>query len=153
MTIEQKLNDLSIVLPEAPKPAAVYLPAKKFGNLIYISGQDSRKNNNLVHPGKLGKDLTVDEGYQAARQSMINCLAVLKSEIGDLENVQHIVKLLGFINSAEGFVEQPYVMNGASELLVEIFGEKGKHARSAIASNELPFNTCIEIEMIVEIKN
>ncbi len=151
INIEEKLNELGIKVPEAPKPAAVYVPAKTVGNLVYTSGQDCRVNGKLLYEGKVGSDLTVEQGYEAARQTMINCLAVLKAEIGDLSRVKQIVKLLAFVNSAPGFVEQPYVINGASELLEEIFGEKGQHARSAISSNELPFNTPVEIEMIVEI--
>lgn len=150
--IEKRLADLGIVLPEAPKPAAAYVPAKTVGNLVYTSGQDCRVNGVLKYQGKIGKDLNVEQGYDAARQTMINCLAVLKAHIGNLDKVKQIVKLLGFVNSADGFVEQPYVINGASELLEEVFNEKGKHARSAIASNELPFNTPVEIEMIVEIE-
>lgn len=150
--VEQKLEELGIKIPEVPKPAAVYVPAKTVGNLVYTSGQDCRVNGVLKYEGKLGSNLTVEEGYDAARQTMINCLSVLKAHIGDLDRVKQVVKLLGFVNSAEGFVEQPYVMNGASEFLEEVFGEKGKHARSAISANELPFNTPVEIEMIVELE-
>ncbi|MDQ0338302.1 enamine deaminase RidA (YjgF/YER057c/UK114 family) [Caldalkalibacillus uzonensis] len=150
--IEEKLKRLGINLPEAPRPAAEYVPARTVGNLVYTSGQDCRVNGVLKYKGKVGKDLTVEEGYDAARQTMINLLAVLKEHIGDLDRIKQVVKLLGFVNSAEGFVEQPYVINGASELLEEIFGERGKHARSAISANELPFDTPVEIEMIVEIE-
>ncbi|WP_101842581.1 RidA family protein [Halobacillus sp. Marseille-P3879] len=152
INVEEKINELGIHIPDAPKPGAVYVPAKTVGNLVYTSGQDCRVNGTLLYEGKLGSDLTVEQGYEAARQTMINCLAVLQAEIGDLSRVKQVVKLLAFVNSAPGFVEQPYVINGASELLEEIFGEKGEHARSAIASNELPFNTPVEIEMIVEIE-
>jgi len=150
--VEEVLKDLGIELPEVPKPAAVYLPAKTVGNLVYTSGQDCRVDGVLLYEGKVGSDLTIEQGQEAARQTMINCLAALKNEIGDLNRVKQVVKLLGFVNSAPGFVEQPYVINGASELLEEVFGEKGRHARSAISSNELPFNTPVEIEMIVEIE-
>ena len=150
--IETKLKKIGINLPKAPKPAAVYVPAKTVGNLVYISGQDCRVDGVLKYEGKVGKDLTVEQGYYAARQAMINCLAVLKEHLGDLDRIKQIVKVLGFVNSADGFVEQPYVINGASELLEEVFGEKGKHSRSAISANELPFNTPVEIEMIVEIE-
>jgi len=149
--VEKKLQELGITLPPAPKPAAAYVPAKRFGNnLIYVSGQDCRDDGKLIYEGKVGKDLTIEQGQEAARQAMINTLAVLKEELGDLDKITNIVKLLGFVNSAEGFVEQPYVINGASNLLEEVFGERGKHARSALSSNELPFNTPIEIETIVE---
>src|SRR5690625_1459750 len=144
---------MGIVLPEPPKPAAAYIPAKRFcGNLLYISGQDCRKDGKLIYEGKVGSDLTVEQGYEAARQAMINTLAVIKSEIGDLDKIKDFVKLLGFVNSADGFVEHPYVINGASEFLEEVFGEKGKHARSALSANELPFNTPVEIETIVELE-
>lgn len=150
--IEQKLKELGIELQKAPPPGAVYVPAKTVGHLVYTSGADCRINGVLMYKGKVGSDLTVEEGYKAARQTMINLLAVLKEHIGDLDRIKQVVKLLAFVNSADGFVEQPYVINGASELLEEVFGEKGKHARSAISSNELPFNTPVEIEMIVEIE-
>jgi enamine deaminase RidA (YjgF/YER057c/UK114 family) len=151
--IEKKLEDLGIILDNPPQPAAEYVPAKTVNNLVFTSGNDCRKNGELILKGKVGSDLTLEEGYVAARQVMINLLSVLKGEIGDLDRVKQVVKLLGFVNSADGFVEQPYVINGASELLVQVFGEKGRHARSAISSNELPFNTPVEIEMIVEIEN
>jgi enamine deaminase RidA (YjgF/YER057c/UK114 family) len=150
--IENKLKEMGIKLSKARKPAAQYVPAKTVGNLVYLSGADCRINGELMFEGKVGRDITVEQGYQAARQVMINLLAVLKEHIGDLDRVKQIVKLLAFVNSADGFVEQPFVVNGASDLLVEVFGEKGRHARSAISSNELPFNTPVEIEMIVEIE-
>ena len=149
--VEKKLKELGIELPEPPQPAAAYVPAKATGNLVYTSGQDCRVNGKLKYKGKVGSDLSVEEGYDAARQVMINILAVLKAHIGNLDRIKQVVKVLGFVNSADGFVEQPYVINGASELLEEVLGEKGKHARSAIAANELPFHTPVEIEMIVEI--
>jgi len=151
--VEQKLKELGIDIPNVPNPAAVYVPAKHFGdNLLYISGQDCRKDGKLIFEGKIGSNLSVEQGYEASRQAMINTLAVIKGEIGDLDKIKDFVKLLGFVNSAKGFVEQPYVINGASELLEEVFGEKGKHARSALSANELPFNTPVEIETIVEIE-
>ena len=150
--IEKRLAELNIVLENAPRPVAEYVPAKTVGNLVYTSGFDCRVNGVLLHEGKLGSDLTIEQGYEAARQVMINALTVLKEHIGDLDRVKQVVKLLAFVNSADGFVEQPYVINGASELLVQVFGEKGRHSRSAIGTNELPFNTPVEIEMIVEIE-
>lgn len=151
MPINKRLHELGIILPEAPKPAGKYVPLKRVGNLVFTSGQDCRKNGVPLYKGKIGSDLTIEEGYDAARETMINCLAVLKAEIGDLNRVKQFVKLLGFVNSSDGFTEQPSVINGASALLIEIFGEKGKHARSAISSNALPFNIPVEIEMIVEL--
>jgi enamine deaminase RidA (YjgF/YER057c/UK114 family) len=151
--IEAKLQEMGIVLPAPKEPKFCYAPAKTVGNLVYTSGQDCRIDGVLKYEGKLGKDLTVEQGQDAARQTAINCLAVIKQHIGDLDKIKQIVKVLGFINSSENFVDQPYVLNGASQFLVEVFGEKGKHARSAISANELPFNTPIEIEMILEIEN
>lgn len=151
--IDERLKELGIELPEAPKPAAVYIPTQQTGNLVYTSGQDCKADGELLYKGKLGKELTIEQGQKAARQTAINCLSVLKARIGDLDKISKIVKVLSFVNSAPGFVEQPYVVNGASELLEEVFGEKGKHARSAISSNELPFNTTVETEMIVEVEN
>lgn len=151
--IEKILEEKGIVLGKVPTPVAQYVPAKTVGNLVYTSGCDCRIDGKLMLEGKVGSDLTVEQGYAAARQVMINIIAVLKEHLGDLDRVKQVVKMLAFVNSADGFVEQPYVVNGASDLLVEVFGEKGKHARSAISSNELPFNTPVEIELIVEIEN
>lgn len=152
--IYRKLEEMSIVLPPTPKPAAAYIPAvTALGNLVFLSGQDCKKEGKLLYSGKIGKELTLEQGYEAARQVMINLLAALHEHTGDLNRIKKIVKLLGFVNSAPGFVEQPYVINGASELLIEVFAEKGKHARSALSANELPFNTPVEIEMIVELNS
>lgn len=150
--IEQILQNKGIVLEKPPTPVAQYVPAKTVGNLVYTSGNDCRINGVLMYTGKVGKDLTVEQGYDAARQTMINILAVLKEHLGDLDRIKQVVKMLALVNSAEGFVKQPYVVNGASDLLVEVFGEKGRHARSAISANELPFDTPVEIELIVEIE-
>lgn len=151
MSVEQKLEELQIVLPDAPKSMANYVPLKRIGKFVFTSGQDCRKDGVLPFQGKVGKDITVDQGYQAARETMINCLALLKSEFGDLNHIKQIIKLLGFVNSTDDFIEQPKVINGASDLLIEIFGDRGKHARSAISANSLPFNIPVEIEMIVEV--
>ncbi|MBU5671187.1 RidA family protein [Paenibacillus brevis] len=150
--VEEKLEELGIVLEKVPVPVAQYVPAKTTGKLVYTSGCDCRKDGVLKYKGKLGLDLTIEEGYDAARQVMINILSVLKEQVGELDRVKQVVKMLAFVNSSAGFVEQPYVINGASELLVEVFGEKGKHARSAISANELPFDTPVEIELIVELE-
>ncbi|XEC93516.1 RidA family protein [Paenibacillus tarimensis] len=151
--VENKLEQLGITLPEATAPKFSYISCSRTGNLLYLSGQDCRIDGVLMYEGKVGKELTIEQGQQAARQTVINCLAVLKAYLGDLDRVVQIVKLLGFVNSAPGFAAQPYVMNSASDLLVEVFGESGKHARSAIGTSELPFHTPVEIEMIVEIRD
>ena len=151
MKIEEKLNEMEIKIPEVAKPVASYVPFRRVGNLIYISGQDCRVNGKLKYEGKVGRDVTEKEAYEAARITAINLLAILKSAIGNLDKVVKIVNLHGFVNSADGFIRQPMVINGASDLLVEIFGEKGKHSRCALSANELPFNTPVEVEMIVEV--
>lgn len=152
MLPSERLNELGIVLPAPPKVVAAYVPAVTVHDLVYTSGNDCRIDGELMYKGKVGSDITLEQGQLAARQTMINLLAVLKVHLGTLDKIERIVKLLGFVNSAPGFVEQPYVINGASTLLEDIFGENGKHARSALAAPELPFNTPVEIEMIVQLK-
>lgn len=153
MKIEKRLEELGVKLPEPAKPVAAYVPFRRTGNLIYISGQDCRVNGELKYKGKVGKDVTEEEAYEAAKITAINLLAILKSAVGDLDRVKQIVNLHGYVNSADGFVRQPFVINGASEFLVEVFGEKGKHSRCALSCNELPFDTPVEIEMIVEVED
>ncbi|GAH56127.1 unnamed protein product [marine sediment metagenome] len=150
--IEKKLQGMGIIIPDAPKPVASYVPCVQTGNLVYTAGQASKKDGILIYKGKLGKDLTVEEGYEAAKISIINCLAVLKGHLGSLDRIKKVVKLLGFVASTSEFDQQPFVINGASDLLIKVFGEKGKHARSAIGTNTLPFGTPVEIEMIVEVE-
>ncbi len=149
--IENRLEELGIRLPEPAKPKFSYIPCNQTGNLLYLSGQVCVKDGVLLYEGKLGRELTIEQGQEAAYQVILNCLAVMKEYLGDLDRVVKIVKMLGFVNSAPGFNNHPVVMNGASDLLVDIFGENGKHARSAIGTSELPFDTPVEIELIVEI--
>lgn len=146
-TPEDKLSELGITLPAIRPAVGNYVSCVKVGNLLFTSGQGVDE-----YHGKLGKDISIDEGYKAARQSMLNLLSVVRNELGDLNKVKRIVKLLGFVNSTEDFINQPKVMNGASDVLVDIFGEKGKHARSAVGMAQLPNNTTIEIEMVLEIE-
>ena len=148
--IENKLKEMEIEIPDVPKPAASYIPAVQTGNLIFTAGQGCKRDGILIYKGKLGKDLNVKEGYEAAKVSIINCLAILKGHLGDLDRIKKIVKLLGIVASADGFDQQSYVIDGASDFLIEALGEKGKHSRSAIGVNEFPFGTSVEIEMIVE---
>lgn len=150
--IEEKIKELGYELPEAPKPLAAYVPAVKSGKLIYTAGQVPVVNGEIRFTGKVGKDLNEDEGQNAAKICLLNCLSVVKLKAGSLDNISRIVKVTVFVNSADGFTAQPKVANGASELLVEIFGESGKHARSAVGVSELPMNAAVEIEMIAEIK-
>jgi len=151
MKAEEKLAELGIELPEPPTPVAAYIPYSRSGNLIFISGQDCRVNGELKYKGKVGRDVTEEQAYEAARIAAINLLDIRKTAVGDLDKVKKIVNVHGYVNSAEGFVRQPMVINGASELLVEVFGERGKHSRCALSCNELPFDTPVEVEMIVEV--
>ena len=150
MDINATLIDKGIVLPDAPPPAANYIPYVKIGKLVFVSAQVSQNENGFIK-GVLGKDLNVEEGYDAARQCAISLLAQLKSAVnGDLNKVIKVVKLGGFVNSAPDFTEQPSVINGASDLLVELLGEKGRHARTAVGAN-LPLGVAVEIDGIFEL--
>ena len=149
--IETKLKELGFELPTPPAPAASYVPAVRTGNLVYVSGQSTKVDGKWLYQGRVGRDFTREEGYAAARVVILNALAVLKAEIGDLDRVTRIVKLLGWVNCVAEFNETPYVINGASDLLEAVFGDKGKHARSAVSAHTLPFDTTVEIEMIVEV--
>jgi len=149
--IEARLQELGIEIPDVPDAIANYVGAVRTGNLVFLSGRGPRKDGKFVHNGKLGKDVTVEEGYEAARLTALNLLASLKSEVGDLDRVRRIVKLTGMVSSDPSFTDQPQVINGASDLLVEVFGDKGRHARAAFGVAVLPMNTSVEIEMVVEI--
>jgi len=151
MQIESRLKDLGIELPPAVTPVANYVPAVRSGNLVFLSGHGPFDETGTLITGKIGVDLTAEQGYQAARRIAIGLLGSLKALIGDLDKVSKIVKLLGLVNCTPDFGDQPKVINGASDLLVEVFGEKGKHARSAVGTNALPMNIAVEIEMIVEV--
>jgi len=152
LKIEERLSELGIDLPEERKALASYVPGKKVGNLLFISGQDCSVDGEFIFKGRVGEEITLEKGKDAAKQCIINALSVIKKEAGGFENVEQIVKMLGFVNSAHDFHEQPYVINGASDLLEEVFGDNGKHARSAIGTSNLPFNIPVEIELIVELK-
>ena len=145
--IEERLKDMGITLPEPSKPVGSYLPVVRSDKLIFLSGVISGRK------GKVGKDLDINEAYKEAEKCALILLSNLKKEIGSLDKVVRIVKLEGFVNSAEGFTDQPKVINGASDLLVKLFGEKGKHARIAVGVGELTLNSCVEISMIVEVEN
>jgi enamine deaminase RidA (YjgF/YER057c/UK114 family) len=151
--IEKRLEELGLELPESPSPVATYVSTRRAGNLLYTSGAGCVVDGRLVHSGKLGSDLGVEQGYEAARVTALNLLSLLKKELGDLDRIKQIVKVLGFVSSADDFYDQPKVINGASDLFVEVLGNKGKHARSAIGVNVLPMNLPVEIELIVEIEN
>ena len=148
---EAKLKELGIVLPTPGAPIANYVNAVRTGNLLFLAGKGPTGPDGKDIVGRLGKDMTVEQGYQAARSVAINQLAVLKAELGDLKRVTRIVKVLGMVNSDPAFTQQPAVINGYSDLLVSVFGEKGKHARSAVGMATLPNGIAVEVEMIVEI--
>ena len=150
--IDQQLDELGITLPEAMKPVANYVPWVRTGNLIFISGQGPIENGKITLQGCLGDKLSVEDGIRSARLCAINVVAQLKDACGgDLDRVKRIVKLVGFVNATADFTDHPKVINGASDLMVEIFGDKGRHARSAVASPSLPFGISTEVEAIVEI--
>jgi enamine deaminase RidA (YjgF/YER057c/UK114 family) len=152
MQIETKLKEMGVELPPAVTPVANYVPAVRTGNLVFLSGHGPLKEDGSLIIGKVGSDLTTEQGYEAARRIAIGLLGSLKAEIGDLDKVKRVVKLLGLVNCPSDFKDQPKVINGASDFFVEVFGDKGKHARSAVGTNALPMNIAVEIEMIVEIE-
>lgn len=147
MTPEKRIEELGLKLPPLRPASGNYVGCVRTGNLIFTSGQGTDE-----YRGKLGEDVSVEVGYQAARQCMLNLLAVVKNELGDLSKVKRIVKILGLVNSSPDFKDHPKVMNGSSDLLVEVFGEKGRHARSAVGMAQLPHNNAVEVEMIVEVE-
>jgi enamine deaminase RidA (YjgF/YER057c/UK114 family) len=149
--IEEKIKELGFELPEVAKPLAAYVPAKQIGNLIMTSGQVPVVKGTIKYSGKVGKDLSEEDGQKAAQICALNCLAAIKSVIGNLDKILEVVKLTVFVASAEDFTSQPKVANGASELIGQIFGEAGKHVRSAVGVTALPMNSAVEIEMIVRI--
>ena len=152
MEVEKKLRELGLELPDTPKPMANYVPAARSGNLVFLSGHGPFKEDGTLITGKVGTDRTWEQGDEAAKRVTLGLLSSLKAEIGDLDKVRRVIKLLGMVNCASDFEDQPKVINGASDLLVALFGEKGKHARSAVGMNALPMNISVEIEMIVEVE-
>lgn len=145
-TPEERIQEMGIELPTVKQPVANFVKYRKVGNLLFLSGEGSEQK------GTLGKDLTVEEGYEAARATGIKILASLKAATGDLSKIKQFVKVRGMVNSAPDFNDQPQVINGFSDLMVEVFGEKGKHARAAVGQVALPFNIAVEIEVIVELE-
>ncbi|WP_190809912.1 RidA family protein [Flagellimonas sp. S3867] len=149
---EAKLEELGIELSTPSAPVANYVNAVRTGNLIFLAGKGPLQSNGEYITGKVGEDLSIEEGYYAARVTGINQLSVLKAELGDLSKVKRIVKVLGMVNAASDFTDHPKVVNGYSDLMVQVFGEKGKHARAAVGMGSLPTNIAVEIEMIVEVE-
>lgn len=153
MSFEARLKELGLTLPEQSKPAGRFVPAVQIGNLIFVSGQIPAVAGHLELKGKLGRDLSLEQGQEAARTALLNVLAVIQHTTDTLDAIKRIVKLNGWVASAEGFNSQPAVIDGASLLLEEIFGEAGKHARAAIGVAELPLGAPVELEMIVEVQS
>lgn len=151
MGYEDKLKALGLELPEAPQPVATYVPAVRAGNLLFLSGVLPMRNGQLAYAGKLGREFGVAEGTEAAKVAILNALAIAKQELGSLDRIARVVKIVGHVASAEGFTDQPQVLNGASDLLVAIFGEAGRHARVATGAAELPRRAAVEIEVILAV--
>lgn len=150
--IEARLRDLGLELPQAAAPVAAYVPVVRTGNLLFTSGQITLWNGELRHVGKLGAGLAVEQGQEAARLCALNILAQAKAALdGDLDRVVHVVKLVGFVNSTPDFTDQPKVVNGASELMLAVFGDAGRHARSAVSAGSLPLGVAVEVEAIFEV--
>jgi enamine deaminase RidA (YjgF/YER057c/UK114 family) len=150
---EARLEELGITLPEPPQPVANYVNGVRTGNLIFLAGKGPRSADGSEITGKLGADVTIEQGYEGARLTAINQIAVLKDMLGDLRKVKRVVKVLGMVNSDPSFVEQPKVINGFSDLIVAVFGERGRHARAAVGMASLPRGQAVEIEMIVEVED
>ena len=154
--VEEKIKQLNIELPTPGEPIANYVPTVRFSEtknsmLVYVSGTGPRKENGDYLTGRLGDDMTIEEGYDAAKLTGINILASLKKEIGDLNKIKRFVKVIGMVNSTADFYQQPAVINGFSDFIVEVFGDRGKHARSAVGMVSLPSNIVVEIEVVVEV--
>ncbi len=151
MSYEQKLTQLGLELPAPPKPVANYVPVVRTGDLLFLSGVLPSRDGQLIMTGKLGQNLSIDQGMEAARVAVLNGLSIIRQEAGSLDRVKRIVKMVGHIASAPGFTDQPQVLNGASDLLVSLFGDAGRHARVAVGAAELPRQAPVEIELIVEL--
>ena len=151
MSAEKNLNKLNINLPKAPDPVGAYVASKIVGNLVYISGQLPLDNEGKLIKGKIGKDLNLEQGQESANLCALNLLAQLKKITGSLDKVKSCIKITGYVNSTDSFIDQPKVINGASDLISQIFGDKGKHARAAVSVNSLPLGASVEVEGIFEV--
>ena len=149
--IENKIKELGLQLPEPPKPLAAYIPAKQTGNLVFTAGQLPMVNGEIILKGLLGRDVEIEPAYNAAKICTLNALSAIKGVIGDLDKIKQVVRVVGYVASVPTFTQQPAVVNGASEFLLEVFGDKGKHARSAVGMAVLPLNAAVEIELTVEV--
>ena len=151
MSFENRLAELNLALPTPPDPVATYFPFSQVGNLLFLSGVVPSRDGQIMFSGKLGRELSKEEGYEATKLTLLNALANIRLALGTLDRVKRVVKMTGYVASQEGFIEQPFVINGASDLLVKIFGEAGRHARVAVGVAELPLGVPVELELIVEI--
>jgi len=151
MTTDQRLKELGIELPNAPSPAGNYVLAMKVGNQLYLSGAICLVNGEMTHTGKVGDSRDIEYAQAAARVCALNLLAVAKKEVGDLDKIKHVIQLNGFVNAVPGFAESPAVINGASDILVEILGERGRHTRAAVAVTGLPKDSTVEIQAVLEV--
>jgi len=152
MSADARIAELGLDLPTAPKPVGNYVSAVRVGDLLFLSGCGPRRADNSSITGKVGRDLTLEEGYDAARLVGLNMLAILRAQLGSLDRVRQVVKVLGMVNAEPEFTEQPKVINGFSDLLVEVFGDAGRGARSAVGMGSLPFQIAVEVEMIVQVE-
>ena len=151
-TAEERLRELGLSLPDVATPIANYVPTVRTGNLLFVAGHiPFLPDGSVLHTGKLGREISEEQGYEAAKAAMVNCLVSIKDALGDLDKVKQVVKLLVMVNAEPDFGRQFIVGNGASDLLVELYGDPGRHARSAVGMGSLPLESCVEIEMIVEI--
>ena len=153
MTPEEKIKTLGLELPAAPKPLGAYVPFVRTGNLVYLSGMLPLKDGSLLKTGRVGETVSLEDAVLCARTAAVNALAVLKAAVGSLDMIKQCVKISGYVSSAPDFTDQPKVLNGASELMVEVFGEAGRHARVAVGVNILPMNSPVEVEFIFEVKD
>ena len=152
MRIERKIADMGLDLIDAPTPMANFIPTVLAGDLLFVAGHLPRmRNGSILNPGKVGRDVNIEQGYAAAQQAAINCLASIKAAIGDLDKLKQVVKLLVMVNADPEFDQHFVVANGASDLLVNLYGEAGRHARSAVGMGGLPRRSCVEVEMIVQV--
>jgi len=153
MKIEKRLEELGIELPEPAIPVANYVTTVQTGNLVFTSGHGPGTGEGKIYKSQLGTDATIEEGYESARQVGLGLISTLKHALGDLDRIKRVVKVVGFVNSSADFTDQPAVVNGVSDLLVEVFGDKGKHARSAVGMVQLPGGIPVEVEMVIEIED
>jgi enamine deaminase RidA (YjgF/YER057c/UK114 family) len=153
MSADDRIAELKLELPPAPKPAGVYVPVVQVGNMLYVSGHGPLRNDGTLMTGRVGSDLTEDQGQAAARQVGLTILSTVKTQLGTLNKVERVVKVLGMVNATPDFQKHPYVINGFSQLMVDVFGEKGRGARSAVGMGSLPNNIPVEVEVIFQLKD